>query len=268
VTGTATRKEWLTGWPLLASCAFGMSAPTVAHYTIGQFMAPLEAAYGWSRAQVSSGLSLSLLVSMLLAPLIGRTVDRVNVRPIALLGVILTGSCVASFSLATGNLRLWIALWTLHAVSASMASPVVWIAVIPSLFRANRSFATAVALAGTSLVDKGFSPLDAAKLAGIAGLATILGKIAGMVVRSTPLCGRLHDCYDAAGRGVHSPDHRHSDLPWAIVACLVLGGTVGAAFTLAACSIARFFPGEAFGVTFWRTHQLHGTRVGARPHTG
>jgi MFS family permease len=128
-----------------------MSSATLGHYSLGQFMAPLEHAFGWSRLQVSMGMSLSLILSFFLAPVIGRTVDVMNARILAIAGLILTATVYASFSLANGNVTLWVALWFVHNACTTLISPVVWLSAIPGTFSTSRSFATAVALSGTSL---------------------------------------------------------------------------------------------------------------------
>jgi hypothetical protein len=64
----SAKNEWVAGWPLLLSCVVGMSTTTVAQYSLGQFMAPLEHAFGWSRTEVSSGLSVAFVVSIFLGP--------------------------------------------------------------------------------------------------------------------------------------------------------------------------------------------------------
>jgi predicted MFS family arabinose efflux permease len=147
----AAKREWIAGGPLLASCVAGMAAPILSHYAFGQFMAPMEHDLGWTRTQASLGLSLSLLVSCVTAPIVGRMADIMNVRNLAIAGLILAGGAFASFSLATSNLGFWVGLWIVQALCVSLIGPVIWLSVIPTKFVVNRSFATAVVLSGNSL---------------------------------------------------------------------------------------------------------------------
>jgi predicted MFS family arabinose efflux permease len=151
MTALRAKEEWAIGWPLIISCVVGMSTPTVGYWTLGQFIVPLERAFGWSRTQTTMGLSISLLVPVLLYPLVGHATDVMNSRKLALAGVILTGCALGALSFANGNLTLWVALWLLHFLCGAMALTVVWISVIPGVFKVHRSLATAVALTGTSL---------------------------------------------------------------------------------------------------------------------
>ena len=160
---TEGRAEWRSGWPLLLSCAVGTSAPPIAQYTLGQFMAPLEHAYGWSRTEVSAGLSLSMFVTLLMGTLAGRVVDRHNARLIAIANLVLTGLALAAFSLFNGQLWVWMTLWTVYAICCIWGQPVLWLSVVPQAFKVNRSLATAVVLAGVG-INTAFAPATARAL--------------------------------------------------------------------------------------------------------
>lgn len=143
--------EWRTNWPLVATSLAGLSTTTIAIYALGQFMAPLEAEFGWSRTEVSSGLSLSLALSFVLMPIVGRLVDRFNARMLAIPGLVLIGLSLASFSLATGNFALWLGLWTIYAFANALIGPILWTAVISGTFDRFRSIAIAITLCGTNV---------------------------------------------------------------------------------------------------------------------
>ena len=144
------RQEWARGWPLLLACGVGVSAPSAMTFGIGQFMAPLEHTFGWTRTEVTAGMSLSLIASIVLSPIWGRIADLTNARTLVLIGCVLTAVNVAAYSLVT-DLKTWIALWMIHTLCSGWVSPVIWLTVIPGAFRKNRSLAMALTLAGTSL---------------------------------------------------------------------------------------------------------------------
>jgi predicted MFS family arabinose efflux permease len=146
----SARQEWTKGWPLLLACGVGVSAPSAMTFAIGQFMAPLEHTFGWTRTEVTAGMSLSLIASIVLSPIIGRIADLTNARVLVLIGCVLTAADVAALSLV-GDLKTWIALWMIHTLCSGWVSPVIWLTVIPGAFRKNRSLAMALTLAGTSL---------------------------------------------------------------------------------------------------------------------
>lgn len=152
--------EWRAHWPLIVCGMLGISTPMIAIYALGQFLLPLEQEFGWSRTQASMGLSISLIVGFVASPLIGRIVDKTNVRWLALPGLVLLGLAIAAFSLATDNIAGWIGLWCLHALASALVAPTIWLAVVSAAFERNRSFAIAICLCG-SAIGTGFGPLVA-----------------------------------------------------------------------------------------------------------
>jgi MFS family permease len=73
----------------------GVASSTV--YLLGVFMQPLEREFGWSRAEISSGMTIASVVSVFSAPLMGYVIDRVGARRIAILGVTLFCTAIACF---------------------------------------------------------------------------------------------------------------------------------------------------------------------------
>jgi MFS family permease len=152
------KSEWASGWPLVLSCAVGVSGPSVALYSLGQFMAPLEHQFGWTRTEASAGFSISLIVGVLMSPIVGRIVDLVNARNLVLIGSVLAGLGTASLSLTNADPHVWIWLWCLKSATTIFIGPVVWIAVIPAVFKRSRTMAVAMALTGQSLAAT-FAPI-------------------------------------------------------------------------------------------------------------
>jgi predicted MFS family arabinose efflux permease len=68
-----------------------------------------------------------------------------------LVGSVLAGLGTAGLSLATADPRFWVWLWIVKTACNVLISPVVWIAVIPAVFKRNRNMALAVSLTGQSL---------------------------------------------------------------------------------------------------------------------
>jgi predicted MFS family arabinose efflux permease len=151
--------EWRAAWPLVLAAAIGVSLQPAAMQSVGQFVMPLQDEFGWTRAQILSGVSLSAFIIFLTSGPIGRMVDRFDARRIAILGVILCGLSVAALSLTSGDVRLWLLLWGLYAITAGLIAPTVWIAAVSGAFPRGLNLAMSVVLCG-------------------AGLATVVGPIA------------------------------------------------------------------------------------------
>jgi MFS family permease len=145
------REEWKRNWPLVATAAAGISLGTVAIYSLGQFMAPLETKFGWSRTETSIGASIQAFVVFALSPFVGRLVDRTNVRKLALCGAVICSLTMVSFSFIQGQIVGWLALWCLYALGATLIAPTVWLAAVMGEFRVDRNLPMAMALCGSGL---------------------------------------------------------------------------------------------------------------------
>lgn len=154
------RSEWAANWPLLFAAIIGIPVPVVMSQMLGQFMAPLEHEFGWTRTEASLGYSISLMLGFLTSPLIGRLVDKSNARLLALPGIVLTGFSIAAFSLATSSIGVWIALWCTVSLVGGLVGPSVWLAVVSGAFEKNRSLAISITLCGMSLAGM-LAPLSA-----------------------------------------------------------------------------------------------------------
>lgn len=147
----SARGEWSRHWPLAIASMFGMSVYTVVSYSLGTFIDPLEKEFGWSRAQISSGLTIFTLTAVVGAPLMGALIDRLGTRRIAVWGLALYALALSSFSLANGSYAQWLFLWTIFALLALSIKSVVWTAAVSSVFINGRGMAIAVVLSGTAI---------------------------------------------------------------------------------------------------------------------
>ncbi|MCB2049294.1 MAG: MFS transporter [Novosphingobium sp.] len=145
------REEWRAYWylPLVAAVA---NIATVIHiYTLGPFMAPLEAEFGWSRAQISSAITVSNGLNAGLGVVVGFLIDKYGPRRIGLIGICVMAAAFASVSTATGSYGNWIFLWFLISLGAAWTQPTIWTSAVSSRFDAGRGFAIAVTICGTSV---------------------------------------------------------------------------------------------------------------------
>lgn len=137
------------GWYVL----FGMVVALIVAegVTIGSLSAytePLEQRFGWSRAQVSMGFSVTVGTIGLFAPIIGRLIDVVGPRRLMLIGAPL---CGAAFVLLAFMTQLW--QWYVYLGISSLALGL--IAYIPAQALAVRWFdrrrAVALSIIGASV---------------------------------------------------------------------------------------------------------------------
>ncbi len=137
------------GWYVL----FGMVVALIVAegLTLGSLSAytePLENRFGWSRAQVSMGFSVTVGTIGLFAPFIGRLIDVVGPRRLMVIGAPL---CAAAFVLLAFMTQLW--QWYVYLGVSSLALGLV--AYIPAQALAVRWFdrrrAVALSIIGASV---------------------------------------------------------------------------------------------------------------------
>ena len=147
----STRTEWRDNWPVLFAALIGFSTLGLQSYGIGAFVPHLEREFGWTRAQVMIGISVSNGVGILLNIIIGMIVDRFGSRRVGMLGLFVKTTAFALLGTATGTMLNWSLLWVLVAIGIVLVQSTVWTRVIAARFDRTRGFALALMLCGTSL---------------------------------------------------------------------------------------------------------------------
>jgi MFS family permease len=150
---SAAVAEWKAHWPLVFTSMCGLSFASVAAYSMGLFIEPLTREFGWTRAQVSLGLTIFSMFAVPLSPFAGALIDRFGPRRMAIPGMALAGVAFASLSFANGSVSQWVALWVCYSLAALAIKTTVWTAAVSSVFSASRGFALAVALCGTAVAQ-------------------------------------------------------------------------------------------------------------------
>lgn len=145
--------EWRAHWTLVVAALVGSSFAALPVYSMAFFIEPLSGEFGWSRTQVSVGLSIFAFIVTPLAPFAGALIDRWGPRPVALIGLTLTTAAVASLGLTTGALSLWIGQWVIYALAACCLKVTLWTAAVASVFKAGRGMALALTICGTAVAQ-------------------------------------------------------------------------------------------------------------------
>lgn len=148
--GTDSRREWRNGWPLALSCLAGMAVGSIALYILGPLIGPIEQETGWSRTQITFGVTVSTVTGALLSPIVGMLLDRFGPRRVGLPGAALALSALTLISVFPQNYPLYLLLWFVMSLGAVGVMPTVWTTAIASSFDKARGLAMAVALCGSS----------------------------------------------------------------------------------------------------------------------
>lgn len=185
VSNAGQRSEWARGWTVVLAGACGAMLSGLHTTAISTVMAHLNAAYGWSRAQVSASVMIVSMIVFIIGPFMGSLIDRVGPRRIALIGVPCYSLALAAVGLTGPGIWSWYLAWGVAGLAYTMISAVVWALGVSRCFMRQRGLALAVALSGTGIAGI-VAPLVAVGamdllswrwaffLFGLAGLALIL----------------------------------------------------------------------------------------------
>jgi MFS family permease len=144
-------KETRADWLMVVASTFALVASVAHVYSVGVFIGPLEAEFGWQRGEISAGLGVISVISVVLAPFVGLAIDRFGSRRIGLPGLIIYLLGVALLSTTSPSVWHWWSLWALIAIGTVLIKPTVWVAAIATRFDKRRGIAMAVAVCGTSI---------------------------------------------------------------------------------------------------------------------
>lgn len=172
-------EEWRRFGMLPVAAGFGYATSVIHIYGLGPYLEPIQEAFGWSRAQATSGLTIATVINAIFCIAIGMLVDRVGPRLIGLVGVLLTTGAFALFGTATGAQGNWFLLWGMMAFATLPVQATIWTSAVASRFETSRGMALAVTLSGASLAATVF-PLLATWLIDSYGWRTAFAAEAGI----------------------------------------------------------------------------------------
>jgi MFS family permease len=160
---TGAAAEWRGYWYLPLVAGIGYTAPLLYAYALGPFVEPLQAAFGWSRAQVMTGNAIANLPTVILLPLFGLLIERWGPRRVGLIGVTIMPLAFGLLGTATGTSLNWWMLWAFIAICVPFVQASVWTSPVVARFEAGRGLAMSVTLSIGSLAS-GVMPLLATLL--------------------------------------------------------------------------------------------------------
>jgi sugar phosphate permease len=208
------KRNTFYGWWILAGSVVAMALGSgVSFWSFGLYIEPLETEFGWSRTEVSLGFSVSLLVSGLIGPLVGRWVDARGPRSAIVVGATLTGATYLLLA-TTSELWQWYAYQSINAVFRQLMFFIPFQALISRWFDRRRGIALGILGTGFSLGGFVVVPLmrviiDAYGWDGsfiFSGIVTIavLVPMGLLLVRNSPAdIGATVDGEPPAGDGSH-----------------------------------------------------------------
>ena len=158
-TKALARQEFSQHWSWILAASVGFSFTALITASTGLFMGPLSAEFGWSRTLVSSGVSITAILTFLGSPLFGILIDKIGTRRLILPGLVLMALTIASLSTLSGSRIQWFAIWIVYSLAALATKSTTWTAAINSIFEAGRGLALGLTLAGSMVAQVIVPPL-------------------------------------------------------------------------------------------------------------
>jgi MFS family permease len=154
------RAELGRHWQALVAASAGLGAGFLLNHYVANIFAPhLLAEFGWTRSQFALVGAFGL-VNLATIPVIGRLADRLGVRPVAMVGVIIFPLTFVALSLMSGSFAMFVAISMVqYLLCAATTSSTVYSRLIAERFVTARGLALAIGATAPALVGIIASPL-------------------------------------------------------------------------------------------------------------
>lgn len=175
-------------WQLLLGCFIGLGCgvSSLWFYSLGLFIKPLAAEFGWSRAVASAGPLVGILTLGCLSPLIGKAIDRTSPRRFAMLSLLGLAAGFALLGSFTVGIMTFLCLNCLLAALACASSPISFTRILVTTFERQRGLALGIAITGTG-IGAILAPLAVNRMLGALGWRFSYLSLALVVLLLVPL---------------------------------------------------------------------------------
>ena len=203
--------EFRTGWPVVfaSMLGIGLGLSPVPFYTIGMLAPELAREFGWTFGDIMAGLPIMTFAVLVASPIVGLLADRVGVRPIALISVVLFGFSFMAFAANPGDIRFFYANWAIMAVLGAGTLPITWTRAVNNRFEDRKGFALGLSLLGTGVFGFLVKPFTAFVIDAYGWRAAYMAVGALPLILAFPVAWfAFHDVGD---RRQSAADRRESD---------------------------------------------------------
>ena len=136
-------------WIVFAGFGLMVLGGGLLFHSFGAYVKVLEDEFGWSRTELSLAFALQRVETGFLGPIHGWAVDRYGPRLIMLIGVVIFGVALASFSLVDSLLGFYL-VFALIAIGSSLSSMLSVSTAIVNWFQRRRALALGVMSTGVA----------------------------------------------------------------------------------------------------------------------
>ncbi|KAF0174958.1 MAG: major facilitator superfamily protein [Alphaproteobacteria bacterium] len=187
-----TPSEFAAGWRVLLASFIGIAigVSSLYFYSLGIFIKPMSAEFGWSRADASLGALVGTGCAAIMSIPAGWLVDRFGSRAAALVSLVLLAASFVALGLMTDGLYTFLVLTAGLSLLTAGSSPLPFTRLVVTAFVRNRGIALGIVLAGTGmgaiLIPRFLTPFVAEN-----GWRLGFLLLAGVCAALTPIVGLL-----------------------------------------------------------------------------
>lgn len=145
--------EFKRGFATLLGSFIGIAAGVSSSYfySLGIFLKPVGADFGWTRGEASLGPLVGTLAAALAAPMTGRAIDRVGPVVMALASMLVLAAGFALLGSVTSGLTSFLVIIGIMSLLNVGSSPMSYSRLLVADFARHRGVALGVALTGTGV---------------------------------------------------------------------------------------------------------------------
>mgnify|MGYP001113904317 CR=1 FL=1 len=147
------------GWFVVATVTTMLAVTSGARFLFGVVLKPLSEEFGWSRADLSTAVTINVVILTVLQPLVGVAVDRWGSRRVLLLGTLGTALLSLPITLANQLWQIYLFYSVIAAVSFAAMSPVNITKLVSGWFTKRRGMALSISSSGAAFGQLAVIPI-------------------------------------------------------------------------------------------------------------
>jgi MFS family permease len=146
--------EFARGWSVLlaSTVGVGLGITGLPAFSFGQFVRPLAQTFGWSRGEISGGVTCLMIGTLVMSPFVGHAVDKFGIRAVALFSQIGLALGFIGVSLVGPSVTAYYGAWLALSFLGAGTSPIVWTRAVAGRFERSRGLALGIMLCGTGVI--------------------------------------------------------------------------------------------------------------------
>lgn len=138
------------GWFVVATVTTMLAVTSGARFLFGVVLKPVSEEFGWSRADLSTAVTINVIILTILQPLVGVAVDRWGSRRVLLLGTLGTALMSLPITLANQLWQIYLFYSVIAALSFAAMSPVNITKLVSGWFTKRRGMALSISSSGAA----------------------------------------------------------------------------------------------------------------------